>query len=264
MRIAIGVEYDGRAFSGWQAQRHDVRVVQTCVERALGAVAAGPVRVHCAGRTDTGVHALAQVAHFDTDARRSTRAWTLGANVNLPSDVSVLWAREMPAEFHARYSALAREYAYVILNRSARPGLWAGKLTWECRALDAGRMSAAAAALVGEHDFSAFRAAGCQARHAIRHLERLDVTRRGDLIVIRAVANAFLQHMVRNLAGTLLEIGRGARPPAWAGDVLASRDRAQAGMTAPPDGLYFLGARYPARYGLPGVPGESFFPHAVV
>lgn len=250
MRIALGIEYDGSGFSGWQTQSHG-RTVQATLDAALSRIADEPIVSQCAGRTDAGVHACGQVAHFDTHATRDPRAWTLGTNSHLPRDVAVRWATVVPDDFHARFSASSRAYAFVISNRQTRPGLWQQRMCWHYRPLDVARMNAAATYLRGEHDFSAFRAAGCQARHPVRHLLRLDVSRHGELVVLEVEANAFLQHMVRNLAGVLMEIGSGAREPDWAREVLAGRDRRQAGITAAPGGLYFLQARYPARFGLP-------------
>lgn len=250
MRIALGIEYDGSAFCGWQRQASG-RTVQGVVDDALSRIADEAVVSHCAGRTDAGVHAHGQVVHFDTGAVRDPRAWTLGANSHLPPDVAIRWALVVPADFHARYSAESRAYAFVISNRPTRPGLWQGRVCWQYRALDVARMREGAAQLLGEHDFSAFRAAGCQAKHPVRRLLRLDVERHGEMVILRVEANAFLQHMVRNLAGVLMEIGSGAREPAWAHEVLDGRDRRRAGMTAAAGGLYFLRARYPARFGLP-------------
>jgi len=252
MRIALGIEYDGTRFSGWQTQRH-ARAIQPLVEHALSKVADAPVKVVCAGRTDAGVHACCQVVHFDTHAERTMRAWTLGANAHLPEDVSVRWARPVSDHFNARFSALARAYRYVIANRPTRAAIWAHKVTWECRALDAERMARAAASLLGEHDFSSFRAAGCQAHHPVRTLRRISVVRDGELVVIDVEANAFLHHMVRNIVGVLLEIGRGERPVEWMSELLAARDRARGGMTAPPGGLYFMRVEYPREFEFPTV-----------
>ena len=250
MRIAIGVEYDGRDFHGWEMQRN-ARTVQGALDEALSVVANAPVRSVCAGRTDARVHGLAQVAHFDSDAVRTSRSWVFGTNANLPADVSVLWAREVSDGFHARFSAVSRSYRYVILNRPARPAALRGRVTWECRALDAAAMARAAVTLLGEHDFSAFRAAGCQARNPVRILRRLDVYRRGEYVLLDVCANAFLQHMVRNLAGVLMAIGMGRQPERWAAQVLAGRDRCRAGVTAPPDGLYLTAIEYPQIFELP-------------
>jgi tRNA pseudouridine38-40 synthase len=251
MRIALGIEYDGANFCGWQTQRQGIRAIQPMVEAALARVAAHSVTVHCAGRTDSGVHATYQVVHFDTEAQRSARSWILGANANLPDDVAVLWAVPVLDDFHARFSARARSYDYVLSNRRTRPGLWRNKLSWECRALSVPAMAEAAQYLLGEHDFTSFRAQGCQAKHPIRTLYRCEVVVVEPCIVFRVEANAFLQHMVRNFVGTLLEVGRGERPAAWVAEVLAARDRRQAGMTAAPDGLYLTGVRYGEEYGLP-------------
>ena len=214
-------------------------------------VADTPVECVCAGRTDAGVHASAQVVHFDTDAVRSERGWRLGTNSNLPDDVSVAWLREVPGHFHARYSAMARSYRYLILNRDSRSGLAFGRVTWERRPLDAQRMHTAAQVLIGEHDFSAFRAIECQAKSPLRHVERLEVTRDADWLTVAITANAFLHHMVRNVAGLLMSVSHGESPPERVATVLASRDRKTNAATAPPDGLYLAGVRYPAEFGLP-------------
>lgn len=250
MRIALGIEYDGSGFCGWQSQASG-RSVQAVVDDALSRIADEAIVSQCAGRTDAGVHACGQVAHFDTRASRDPRAWSLGVNSHLPPDVAIRWAVPVPDDFHARFSAERRAYAFVISNRPTRPGLWQRRVCWQYRPLDVLRMREGAAHLLGEHDFSAFRAAGCQARHPVRRLLRLDVERHGELVVLTVEANAFLQHMVRNLAGVLMEIGAGRREPVWAREVLDGRDRRKAGMTAAAAGLYFLRASYPARFGLP-------------
>jgi len=251
MRVALGVQYDGSGFRGWQAQQPGTRTVQTVLEQALAKVANHPVRLVCAGRTDAGVHGVGQVAHFDTTAVRSARAWVLGGNAHLPLDISLNWAQEAPKDFHARFSALARRYRYVILNRPQRSALWRERATWHYRLLDAERMQKAGQALVGEHDFSSFRAAECQARHPIRDIHELTIRRQGDGVVLEVEANAFLHHMVRNIAGVLMAIGAGDRPVEWAQEVLEQRDRTQAGVTAPAAGLYLLAVRYPERFRLP-------------
>lgn len=256
-RVVLGVEYDGSRFFGFQRQRQQP-TVQQVLEAALGSVADHPVTVHCAGRTDTGVHAICQVAHFDTDVERSERAWVLGCNSHLPAGASVLWVRPAAPGFHARFSARARTYRYRILNRWTRPGLLAGRVSWERRRLDAERMNAAARVLVGEHDFSSFRAPGCQARHAVRTVRSIDVQRAGNEVIIEITANAFLYHMVRNIAGTLIEIGAGKRPKEWVGDVLDRRRRAEAGVTAPPDGLYLVAVEYPDHPELPTHEARAF------
>jgi tRNA pseudouridine38-40 synthase len=252
-RFAIGLEYDGRAYSGWQSQP-GLKTVQQEVERAFARVADSPVACVCAGRTDAGVHALGQVLHFDSAAIRSERGWRLGANSYLPGDVSVVWAREVPEHFHARYSAQSRSYRYLILNRDSRPGLATGRVTWERRALDAPRMHAAAQILVGEHDFSAFRAIECQAKSPMRRIARLAVAARGEWVTIEVTANAFLHHMVRNIAGLLISVGQGDSPPERIAAVLASRDRKINAATAPPDGLYLAAVRYPPEFGLAAEP----------
>ena len=230
--------------------------IQSVVEAALSSVADHPVEVTAAGRTDAGVHAIMQVIHFDTQAARSERAWVLGATTNLPAQVSALWAREVPEAFHARYSALARTYRYVILNRTARPALASARVCWVRDPLDEGRMRTAAAHLVGEHDFSSFRATECQARTPMRHLHEVGVVRNGEHIVLTVRANAFLHHMVRNIAGVLIAIGSGERPTDWTAEVLAARDRTRGGVTAPPGGLYLAGIRYTPSLGLPSEPPD--------
>ncbi|MBL8251523.1 MAG: tRNA pseudouridine(38-40) synthase TruA [Candidatus Competibacter sp.] len=257
MRVAVGVQYDGSDFRGWQAQRPQVRTLQGCLQQALAKVADHPVNLVCAGRTDAGVHGIGQVAHFDTAAARSTRAWVLGGNANLPADISLHWACPVPDDFHARFSALARRYRYLIFNRPHRSALWRQRATWCYRPLDAGRMHAAAQCLLGEHDFSSFRAADCQAHHPRREIRELTVSRQGDGVVLEVEANAFLHHMVRNIAGVLMAIGAGERPVEWAREVLERRDRTQAGVTAPAEGLYLLAVRYPPRFGLPPPPATA-------
>jgi tRNA pseudouridine38-40 synthase len=258
-RIAVGVEYDGTAFAGWQTQA-GLRTVQLLVEQALASVAAQPVSLTCAGRTDAGVHASGQVAHFDTQALRSGRSWVLGANSELPPDVSLSWARPVPEHFHARYGAEARTYRYVILNRPTRAALHAHRATWIHRPLDHERMTQAAAALCGEHDFSAFRSSECQAKSPIRRIQSLRVERRGEWILIEVTANAFLHHMVRNIAGLLIAIGRGDAPVEWAQEILAARDRSRSAATAPAAGLYLVAVRYPPAFGLPPASQEELWP----
>ena len=266
-RIAVGLEYDGRAYSGWQSQPA-LKTVQDEVQRALTRVADSPVECVCAGRTDAGVHALAQVAHFDCDAVRGERAWRLGANTYLPADVSVAWVRAVPGHFHARYSALGRSYRYLILNRDSRSALAVGRATWERRPLDAMRMHESAQVLVGEHDFSAFRAAECQAKSPLRRLDSLTVTRRDIWVVLEITANAFLHHMVRNIAGLLMSVGYGESPPERVAAMLAARDRRINAATAPPDGLYLAAVRYPEEFRLPGLAGAdvagSFVQSAII
>ena len=250
MRFAAGVEYEGSAYAGWQAQPH-ARTVQGEVEAALSRVADRTVGVACAGRTDAGVHALGQVIHFDSEAARGADAWLLGANSHLPADISLRWVRLVPADFHARHSAQARRYRYVIHTSRARSALFARRAHWCKAALDAAAMHAAAQSLLGEHDFSAFRAAECQSRTPMRNVREIVVAARGEWIMLDIEANAFLHHMVRNIAGALMEVGRGERPTGWMGELLAGRDRRLAGVTAGPEGLYFLLARYDDALQLP-------------
>jgi tRNA pseudouridine38-40 synthase len=250
MRIALGIEYDGSAFCGWQIQSHSPSVQQQ-VEAALSKVANHPIRTYCAGRTDTGVHALEQVVHFDTSAQRDNHAWVFGANAHLPASVTVLWAAQVADDFHARFSAERRAYRYVIFNRRTRPALLAKRVTWEYRPLDDTQMQQAALYLLGRHDFSAYRALACQAKSPIRELYELRVRREGELILLDLEANGFLHHMVRNIAGVLMSIGAGEQPIDWTRTVLEQRDRTLGGVTAPADGLYLIRVDYPGKYALP-------------
>src|SRR5690606_27981653 len=241
MRYALGVEYDGGGFQGWQGLGPSgPSTVQATLERALSSVADQAITVSCAGRTDAGVHAQCQVVHFDSTATRDPRAWTLGVTGRLPASVCVRWCVPVDAGFHARFSARARRYRYTLLNRTVRPALHRATVAWERRPLDAGAMHRAAQVLLGENDFSAFRTVHCQAPHARRNLQDIQVHRSGETIAIEVQANAFLHHMVRNIVGSLLEVGAGARDEAWIGRLLAGRDRTVAGPTAPPQGLVFL------------------------
>ena len=256
MRLALGVEYDGSGFSGWQrlSQAGALEAdgsLQTALEMALSKVAAAPIDTVCSGRTDAGVHARCQVVHFDTEATRDARGWILGTTANLPPTMAVRWCVPVADDFNARFSARARRYRYRILNRSARPGLERQYLGWERMPLDADAMHEAAQALPGERDFSAFRSAQCQATHARRNLQDISVTRAGDEVVVGVQANAFLHHMVRNIVGSLLVVGRGERPVAWIAELLEGRDRTVAGPTAPSAGLLFLGPKYPPHWNLP-------------
>jgi len=260
-RIALGIEYDGTGYSGWQLQAN-CRSVQAELQRALSRVADHEVVLTAAGRTDAGVHALAMVAHFDSDAPRPLQAWVLGGNAESAADITVLWAQSVTEDFHARYSARSRTYLYRILNRRMRPALDRGRVCWIRQPLDAELMHQSAQALVGEHDFTSFRAAECQSSTPTRRLMEITVTRRGELVDLVVTANAFLHHMVRNLAGTLMAVGRGERPAGWVAEVLAARDRTVAGVTAPPQGLYFAGAAYAHGYGLPSYKLTDRFPGA--
>jgi tRNA pseudouridine38-40 synthase len=249
-RFAMGVEYDGSAFHGWQRQI-GVRTVQEALEQALSAVADHQVGLRCAGRTDAGVHALEQVVHFDTPARRTDRSWLLGTNANLPEDVNVLWVRPVERDFHARFSALGRHYRYLILSQPTRSALLRRRAVWNHYPLRLDLMRCAAQYLVGEHDFSSFRALGCQAKSPIRRIHYLDLSEQRGLIELTIGANGFLHHMVRNIAGVLMTIGRGQAPADWVLDLLEIRDRTRGGITAPPQGLYLVRADYPARFHLP-------------
>lgn len=253
MRIAIGIEYDGTAYNGWQRQRTGVGVQQV-VEQALAEVADEAVEVTCAGRTDTGVHATGQVAHFDTTAERSDRGWLLGANTNLPDDINLSWVRPVDGEFHARFAATARAYRYQILNRLVRSALHRQRAWWVYQPLDHERMHTAAQALLGQHDFSAFRAAGCQASTAMREITSINVQRDDGWILLDVTANAFLQHMVRNIIGTLVAVGSGEEDISWPATVLETRDRTRAGIAAPPHGLTLVRVDYPEQFGIPAAP----------
>ena len=252
MRIALGIEYDGSSFCGWQTQLSGCGV-QDHLEAALAHLADERVETVCAGRTDAGVHALEQVVHFDTEARRPASAWVRGVNASLPPSLAILWAQEVSDEFHARYSARTRTYRYVLLNRSVRPALGQGRIGWFHLPLDEERMRRAAGLLVGEHDFSAFRSSECQASSPVREIRRIDIERHGEYLVFEFSANAFLHHMVRNLVGTLVYVGKGKYEPSWAGDVLASRDRSKAAPTFDAGGLYLAAVDYGSKWGLPAV-----------
>ena len=250
-RYAVCVEYDGSQYHGWQSQPGDVSCVQESVERALGRIANHPVSIICAGRTDSGVHASYQIIHFDSSADRPERGWLLGSNTYLPDDVCIKWIKPVSEEFHARFSATERRYRYVIFNGPVKPALLSRQLTWTYRPLDEARMQEAANYLVGSHDFSSYRAVGCQAHSPVRDVRHLWVKRFGQLVVIDVRANAFLHHMIRNIAGVLMKIGSGDAEPVWAKEVLESRDRRKGGVTAPPFGLYFVNALYPDEFNLP-------------
>jgi len=258
MRIALGIEYHGGAFCGWQTQPSGCGV-QDALERALGEIAGEKVATICAGRTDAGVHALAQVVHFDCAAVRPDTAWVRGTNTLLPAGAAVTWMHEVPSEFNARYSALERCYRYVLLNHPVRPALNQGRIGWFHAPLDLARMREAAAHLVGEHDFSAFRSSECQARSPVRDLRRLEVRASGDYVVFDLAANAFLHHMVRNIVGCLVYVGKGTYKPAWTAQVLASRDRAKAAPTFDGAGLYLAHVSYDVVWGLPPPARRAWF-----
>jgi len=249
-RIALGIEYDGSGFLGWQTQPGG-GTVQDALEPALAAIAGAPLSVTAAGRTDRGVHARLQVVHFDTEAARPASAWVRGVNALLPDPVAVLWSQEVDAEFHARFSALSRTYRYVLLNRAVRPALAATRVGWFHQPLDLGKMREAATCLVGEHDFSAFRSSECQAKTPTRTLHTLEIEAQGERIDFVLRANAFLHHMVRNIVGTLVYVGKGKHPPSWARDVLLSKNRGEAAPTFGAEGLYLEKIQYDARWGLP-------------
>lgn len=248
----MGVSYDGAAYHGWQRQDDpELPTVQFSVEKALARVANHPVEVVCAGRTDAGVHACSQVIHFDVTVERTDYAWVFGANSNLPHDISMQWAREVDLEFHARFKAQSRCYRYLIHNHPVRPAIIRNGVGWCRKPLDINAMQVAANYLLGEHNFSAFRGAGCQSKSAVRDLQYLTIKRQGELVIIDVKANAFLLHMVRNIVGVLTPIGTGVKPPEWAKTVLASQDRRQAGVTFMANGLYFVSVEYPEPYDLP-------------
>lgn len=253
MKIALCLEYDGRAFHGWQTQPGG-GTVQDALEKALSEIAGEPVAVVCAGRTDAGVHASCQIVHFESPAERPLSAWVRGTNTFLPDAVAVRWAQPVADDFHARFSARGRRYRYLLLNRPQRPGLTHGRVGWFHLPLDLAAMQAAADRLLGEHDFSAFRAAECQAKSPVKELREARVWQSGEHVVFDFEASAFLHHMVRNLVGTLVYIGKGKHAPAWVDELLACRDRKKAAPTFSPDGLYLSGVSYEAHWGLPELP----------
>jgi len=251
-RIALGIEYQGTHYCGWQRQNH-CDSVQANLERGLSQIANQSVTVHCAGRTDTGVHGIGQVVHFEMQVDRPLKAWVQGVNTKMPGDVRVAWAKRMPDEFHARFSAFARQYRYVIFNRPVHSAVLYNRVHWEPLKLNEELMHEAAQALIGEQDFSAFRASQCQAQHARREVQMVEVSRRGEMVFIDIKANAFVHHMVRNISGTLIEIGKGKKPIEWVSELLKGRDRTLAAPTAPASGLYFVNAFYPDEFEIPTV-----------
>jgi len=250
MRIALGVEYNGCDFNGWQSQP-DGHTVQDNIQRAISQIACEPISIIAAGRTDTGVHALEQVIHFDTSTERPLGAWVRGVNALLPKSIAILWAHPVPEEFHARFSAEARSYQYVLINRPARSAVHYGRVGWFHAPLDINAMREAAQYLLGTHDFSALRAAECQAKSPVKILARLDIQQQGDTIIFDFTANAFLHHMVRNIVGCLVYVGKGKHPPLWMRQVLDARQRSLAAPTFAPDGLYLRQIKYDAKWGLP-------------
>ena len=257
MRIALGVEYDGGSYCGWQSQPGGA-TVQDTLESVLSRIANERVSVVAAGRTDTGVHALEQVAHFDTTADRPLSAWVRGVNTLLPKSIAVRWAHPVPDEFNARFSAEGRSYRYLLVNRSVRSAVHAGRAGWYHLPLDIEAMRAAAQCLLGEHDFSAFRAAECQAKSPVKQMYRIDIQCDGDMLVFDVSASAFLHHMVRNLVGCLVYVGKGKYPPCWLEEVLLSRERRLAAPTFAPDGLYLRRIHYDAKWGLPQIQETGF------
>jgi tRNA pseudouridine38-40 synthase len=250
VRIALGISYNGGAYQGWQSQLSG-QTVQDQVEKALSRLAAQRVSTLCAGRTDAGVHALMQVVHFDTDSIRREVSWVRGTNALLPRDIGVEWAREVPAAFHCRASALTRRYAYLLYESPVRPSMDSGRVGWVMTALNVDTMRSAAQRLVGEHDFSSFRASQCQALSPVKQMRRIEISRRGAYLRFEFEANAFLHHMIRNIMGCLIAVGSGKKPVEWIDEVLRARQRKIAAPTFSPDGLYFLGPRYDAQWGLP-------------
>lgn len=252
-RFAIGIEFCGTHFRGWQTQQSGVHSVQETLEQALSKVANHPVIVHAAGRTDAGVHASNMIAHFDTTATRPLRGWLMGANTLLPKAVAINWIQPMDEAFHARFKACARRYRYVVYNAAVRPALLAGQVTHVYHQLDVDKMRQAVDKLVGIHNFNSFRAAACQSNQPVRNIRHARLFQHGVFLVLDIQADGFLHHMVRNIMGVLLEIGKGEQPIEWVDHLLAVQDRTEAGITAPPDGLYFIQAYYPPRFQLPAV-----------
>ena len=250
MRVVLGVAYRGQAYQGWQSQPHG-QTVQDQLERALGKFADAPLRTMCAGRTDTGVHALNQVVHLDTELAREPQSWLRGTNRFLPADIAVQWCRITDDSFHARYSAVGRRYVYVLLEAIVRPAVEAGAVGWSFRPLDGAAMQAAAQLLIGEHDFSAFRSAECQAPSPVKTMRAITLSKHGAYWRFEFDASAFLHHMVRNLMGCLVAVGSGARSVVWLADVLAAKERRLAAATFPADGLYFVGPYYDAVHAIP-------------
>lgn len=250
MRIALGLSYSGTGYEGWQSQLSG-NTVQDQLEKALGKFADRPLRTLCAGRTDAGVHALMQVVHFDTSLQRDLPSWVRGTNAFLPRDIAVQWAREVPDGFHCRGSAISRRYAYVLLESPVRPSVEAGRVGWVYRPMDGQAIRSAIVHLLGEHDFSSFRAAQCQAKSPVKTIRRIEVSQRSNYWRFEFEANAFLHHMIRNIMGCLVAVGQGHQPPDWLAEVVAARNRDAAAPTFSPDGLYFLGPVYEDHYGLP-------------
>lgn len=258
-RVALGVEYNGAVFNGFQKQASTENTIQAYLERALSKIADEPITLVCAGRTDAGVNACEQIVHFDSLSKRPEKAWVQGSNTHLPDDIRIHWAKPMPWDFHARFSALSRTYRYVLVQGDVRSACLHKNVTWTRYTLDLKRMSEAAKYFVGEHDFSSFRSSQCQANSPVRKIEYLKVNRQGVFTVIEVKANAFLHHMVRNIVGVLLDIGRGVQEPSWAQYLIETRDRTQASPTARPWGLYFVRAEYPGVFSIPASPAGPIF-----
>ena len=258
MKYAACIEYDGTAYYGWQRLSHGPSV-QGEVEKSLSKVANHSVETTCAGRTDSGVHGIGQIIHFESDSNRNQKAWQMGCNTNLPDDISMRWVQPISDDFHARFSANSRRYRYIILNQITRPAIIYNKVCWFKEPLNEDLMHQAAQRLVGEHDFSSFRASGCQAKHAMRELQEITVTRDGHYIYVDIVANAFLHHMVRNIVGSLFEVGKQTKAVTWFSELLALKDRNQAGITAPACGLYFVSVNYPEIFDLPEIAKPPHF-----
>ncbi len=251
-KIVASIEYDGAKYSGWQKQNSPFQeTVQGKLEAALSKIADNAIKTYCAGRTDAGVHATTQVVHFETRIDRGVKAWEVGTNSFLPPSIRVIWSKPVKNEFHARFSAEARRYHYIIQERKTKSAVLAGKITQSRVQLNSEAMNLAATSLIGEQDFSAFRAAGCQSKTPFRNVISAKIVRQGTFLVFDIKANAFLQHMVRNIVGALLEIGREERKPSWLGELLEGRDRSLGAITAPPDGLYLVGVQYPEEFTIP-------------
>ena len=254
MRFALGIDYEGTHYRGWQTQQEGVPSIQSTIEDVLSRIADHPVTIHAAGRTDAGVHASGMVAHFDTHAIRGHKSWLLGSNTWLPKDIALRWIHPVSEDFHARFKAVARRYRYIIFNSGQRSSQLAGKVTWHYHPLNFDRMKIAASYLVGQHNFNSFRAVGCQSRNPNRHVHFLNLTKRGSLIILDIQADGFLHHMVRNIAGVLMAIGEGKAEPEWVQELLRVQDRTQGGVTASGSGLYFVDALYPPEFELPKEP----------
>ncbi|WP_339670397.1 tRNA pseudouridine(38-40) synthase TruA [Dasania marina] len=259
-KVAVAISYDGSAYHGWQSQlKPQVPTVQEGLEQALSFVANGPIKVHCAGRTDSGVHASHQLVHFESPVARSEKAWVQGGNTRLPAGIAIHWAKPVAEDFHARFSATARRYRYVILNDTVRPALLANGVTFASRPLNAERMHAEAQCLLGELDFTSFRAVACQANSPMRNVHFIRVYRRQQLVIIDIQANAFLYHMVRNIAGALMDVGVGKQPAGWLHEILLAKDRSLSSATASPKGLYLVDVAYPQHFNLPPVAVGPYF-----